>query len=303
MTRFNKASLMAGTIMAGAVFAVPAYAQDTATDVTATAAEQVEEQQAILVTGSRITRTDLSSTSPVAVVSPEEFRLTGAVNVEQVLNTLPQILPGVTGFSNNPGNGAVTLNLRNLGATRTLVLVNGRRWMFYDTNQIVDLNTIPQFLLGGVEVVTGGASAVYGSDAVAGVVNFKLRDVEGLEVGGSYSLTGRGDAARYQFNAAIGSSFDDGRGAGGIRAGVAQWKTHEPAAERAQLRMVDGHARGNAFRIEPVILHPAVLDHDPLDQLLHLAARDHRVGIVVGQEHERLPADRVAPGCGLAGLE
>jgi outer membrane receptor protein involved in Fe transport len=213
MTRFNKASLMAGTIMAGAVFAVPAYAQDTATDVATTAAEQVEEQQAILVTGSRITRTDLSSTSPVAVVSPEEFRLTGAVNVEQVLNTLPQILPGVTGFSNNPGNGAVTLNLRNLGATRTLVLVNGRRWMFYDTNQIVDLNTIPQFLLGGVEVVTGGASAVYGSDAVAGVVNFKLRDVEGLEVGGSYSLTGRGDAARYQFNAAIGSSFDDGRGA------------------------------------------------------------------------------------------
>ncbi|OYU73624.1 MAG: hypothetical protein CFE32_20395, partial [Alphaproteobacteria bacterium PA3] len=132
---------------------------------------------------------------------------------EQVLNTLPQVLPGLTGFSNNPGNGAVTLNLRNLGATRTLVLVNGRRWMFYDTNQIVDLNTIPQFLLGGVEVVTGGASAVYGSDAVAGVVNFKLRDIEGLEFGGSYSLTGQGDGQRYQFNAAIGSAFDDGRGA------------------------------------------------------------------------------------------
>ncbi|WP_324074521.1 MAG: TonB-dependent receptor [Erythrobacter sp.] len=209
MTRFNKASLLAGTIMAGAMFSAPAYAQDA--DVTT--AEQPAEEQAILVTGSRIQRTDLNSTSPVAVVSPEEFRLTGAVNVEQVLNTLPQILPGVTGFSNNPGNGAVTLNLRNLAATRTLVLVNGRRWMFYDTNQIVDLNTIPQFLLGGVEVVTGGASAVYGSDAVAGVVNFKLRDIEGLELGGSYSLTGRGDAGRYQFNAAIGSSFDDGRGA------------------------------------------------------------------------------------------
>lgn len=209
MTRFNKASLLAGTIMAGAMFSAPAYAQDA--DVTT--AETPAEEQAILVTGSRIQRTDLQSTSPVAVVSPEEFRLTGAVNVEQVLNTLPQILPGVTGFSNNPGNGAVTLNLRNLAATRTLVLVNGRRWMFYDTTQVVDLNTIPQFLLGGVEVVTGGASAVYGSDAVAGVVNFKLRDIEGLELGGSYSLTGRGDAARYQFNAAIGSAFDDGRGA------------------------------------------------------------------------------------------
>lgn len=209
MTRFNKASLLAGTIMAGAMFSSPVLAQDA--DVTS--AEQPAEEQAILVTGSRITRTDLNSTSPVAVVSPEEFRLTGAVNVEQVLNTLPQILPGLTGFSNNPGNGAVTVDLRNLSATRTLVLVNGRRWMFYDTNQIVDLNTIPQFLLGGVEVVTGGASAVYGSDAVAGVVNFKLRDIEGLELGGSYSLTGRGDAARYQFNAAIGSAFDDGRGA------------------------------------------------------------------------------------------
>lgn len=209
MTRFNKASLLAGTIMAGAMFSAPAYAQDA--DVTT--AETPAEEQAILVTGSRIQRTDLQSTSPVTVVSPEEFRLTGAVNVEQVLNTLPQILPGVTGFSNNPGNGAVTLNLRNLAATRTLVLVNGRRWMFYDTTQVVDLNTIPQFLLGGVEVVTGGASAVYGSDAVAGVVNFKLRDIEGLELGGSYSLTGRGDGARYQFNAAIGSAFDDGRGA------------------------------------------------------------------------------------------
>ncbi|MFM7349102.1 MAG: TonB-dependent receptor domain-containing protein [Erythrobacter sp.] len=210
MQRFKKASLLASTVMAGAMFAAPAMAQDSvANETTAAPAEEA----AIIVTGSRIQRTDANSASPVTLVSPEEFRLTGAVNVEQVLNTLPQILPGVTGFSNNPGNGAVTLNLRNLGATRTLVLVNGRRWMFYDTNQIVDLNTIPQFLLGGVEVVTGGASAVYGSDAVAGVVNFRLRDIEGLEVGGSYSLTGRGDGQRYQFNAAIGSSFDDGRGA------------------------------------------------------------------------------------------
>jgi len=211
MHSFKKATLLASTVMVSAMFAAPALAQDA--DVTSSQGNAEPESGAILVTGSRILRTDLNSTSPVTVVSPEEFRLTGAVNVEQVLNTLPQVLPGLTGFSNNPGNGAVTLNLRNLGATRTLVLVNGRRWMFYDTNQIVDLNTIPQFLLGGVEVVTGGASAVYGSDAVAGVVNFKLRDIEGLELGGSYSLTGRGDGQRYQFNAAIGSSFDDGRGA------------------------------------------------------------------------------------------
>ncbi len=107
-----------------------------------------------------IRRRDLDSTSPLTVVQDEEFQLSGATNVEQVINTLPQVLPGVTGFSNNPGNGAVTLNLRNLGATRTLVLVNGRRFMFFDVSQVVDLNTIPQFLISSVDVVTGGASAV-----------------------------------------------------------------------------------------------------------------------------------------------
>jgi iron complex outermembrane recepter protein len=212
MQRFQKASLLAGTIMAGAMFAAPAYAQDTETaDVSGS--EETAESSAITVIGSRIRRADLESTSPVAVVSSEEFRLTGAVNVEQVLNTLPQVLPGVTGFSNNPGNGNVTFNLRNLGAVRTLVLVNGRRWMLADTNQLVDGNTIPQFLLNNVEVLTGGASAVYGTDAVSGVINFNLREVEGLELNGTYSLTGEGDGARYQFNAAIGSAFDDGRGA------------------------------------------------------------------------------------------
>ena len=210
MNRFNKASLLASTVIASAMFASPALAQDA--DVT-TADTAETSGDAIVVTGSRIQRTDLESTNPVAVVSSEEFRLTGAVNVEQVLNTLPQVLPGVTGFSNNPGNGNVTFNLRNLGATRTLVLVNGRRWMLADTSQLVDGNTIPQFLLKNVEVLTGGASAVYGTDAVSGVINFNLREVEGLELNGTYSLTDQGDGARYQFNGAIGTAFDDGRGA------------------------------------------------------------------------------------------
>lgn len=180
------------------------------------------EDEFIVVTGSRIARPELESTSPVAVVAAEEFRLTGAVNVEQVLNTLPQISPDLSGFSNNPGNGNVTVDLRNLGPTRTLVLVNGRRWMNADTSQLVDTNTIPQFLLRNVELFTGGASAVYGADAVAGVVNFNLRDVEGLELNGNYSLTGQGDGARYQINAAIGSAFDDGRGAVTVYASYTQ---------------------------------------------------------------------------------
>ncbi|MEN9926485.1 MAG: hypothetical protein RL268_2611 [Pseudomonadota bacterium] len=198
-----------GLLKAGAASGIMAFAMISSSASAQTAAPANEEAEAIVVTGSRIQRVDLTSTSPVAVVSAEEFKLTGAVNVEQVINTLPQVLPGTTGFSNNPGSGAVTLNLRNLGSTRTLVLVNGRRWMFYDTNQTVDLNTIPQFLLSNVDVVTGGASAVYGSDAVAGVVNFRLRDVKGLEAGGSYALTSRGDGERYSANVAVGASLDD----------------------------------------------------------------------------------------------
>lgn len=198
--RFNKAALLTGTVMAGAMLATPAYAQDT------------DEGDLIVVTGSRIQQRNVETAAPVAVVQDEEFKLSGTVNVENVVNTLPQVVPGFTSNSNNPGTGTATLNLRGLGSTRTMVLVNGRRWMFYDTSQVVDLNTIPNFLLDSVDVVTGGASAVYGSDALAGVVNFRLKDVEGIEMGGQYSLTERGDGARYQLYGAIGTSFDDGRG-------------------------------------------------------------------------------------------
>ncbi len=211
MTKTFKTRLLVTSLLASTMVA-PAYAQVTTAEGADAAAEPADSGT-IIVTGSRIQRTDLASAAPVAVVAAEEFALSGAVNVEQVINTLPQVLPGVTGFSNNPGNGAVTLNLRNLGATRTLVLVNGRRYMFYDTTQVVDLNTIPQFLISGVDVVTGGASAVYGSDAVAGVVNFRLRNnLEGIEAGGTYSITEEGDAARYSADLAFGTNFADNRG-------------------------------------------------------------------------------------------
>jgi len=212
--RFNKGSLLAGTIMASAMIATPAMAQDTDVDpaIQSGADQNADTDNFITVTGSRIQQRNVETAAPIAVVEAEEFKLTGAVNVENVINALPQTVPGFTAFSNNPGNGAATLNLRGLGAVRTLVLVNGRRWVSFDTNQIVDLNTIPQFLIESVDTVTGGASAVYGSDALAGVVNFRLKQVEGVEFGGQYSLTERGDGARYQMYGAIGTSFDDGRG-------------------------------------------------------------------------------------------
>ena len=203
-----------------ALAASPAMAQTTgaqapvSSQATSSATgEEPTSTEEIVVTGSRIARRDLETAAPLAVVSAEEFKQSGAVNVEQVLNTLPQVVPGFTAFSNNPGGGVATLNLRNLGTNRNLVLVNGRRYMFFDTTQRVDLNTIPQFLIKNVDVVTGGASAVYGSDAIAGVVNFTLRnDLEGVEIGSQYSLTGQGDGARWDTHAALGGSFADGKG-------------------------------------------------------------------------------------------
>ncbi|WP_240782112.1 TonB-dependent receptor domain-containing protein [Qipengyuania sediminis] len=210
---------MSSTLLLGcAGFAAPAYAQDD----TPESPVGIEAQSgstddnadgAIIVTGSRIARRDLVSSSPVAVVSDEEFTLSGSVNVEQVINTLPQVVPGATSFSNNPGGGVATLNLRGLGSQRNLVLVNGRRYIFFDASQTVDINTIPAFLIGSVDVVTGGASAVYGSDALAGVINFRLRDdLDGFLAGAQYNLTEEGDGRRYNAYVALGSDFADNRG-------------------------------------------------------------------------------------------
>lgn len=202
----GRTSLAASLAIGLAFGAAPAFAQ------TATAAAAADDVEAIVVTGSRIARRDLETAAPLAVVSGEEFRNFGAVNVESIINTLPQVVPGTTAFSNNPGGGVATLNLRGLGSIRTSVLVNGRRWMFFSTNQVVDLNTIPAFLTEGVETITGGAAAVYGSDAIAGVVNFKLKNVEGFQANITNSLTERGDGNRLDLNVAFGGTFADGRG-------------------------------------------------------------------------------------------
>ncbi len=214
----NRSRLLASTLLVGAMTATaPALAQvGTPTNQIDTSAngEVVPAGSDIVVTGSRIKRRDLETAAPITVVSQEEFRLQGSVNVETVLNQLPQVIPGATAFSNNPGGGVATLDLRGLGPTRTLVLVNNRRYMFYDASQLVDLNTIPTFLIEGVDTVTGGASAVYGSDAVSGVVNFRLRtDLSGVIAGAQYGITERGDGRRYNAYVAIGTELGgDNRG-------------------------------------------------------------------------------------------
>ena len=143
----------------------------------------------IVITGSRIPRTDLTAVSPVTTVSGEEFKLQGTYNVEEVLNRLPQVNPSEGEFVSAGAMGIATVDLRGLGSVRTLALVNGRRLMPGDPRfPVADLNSIPTSLIQRVEVLTGGAAAVYGSDAVAGVVNFILDDkLKGLSIQGDVS--------------------------------------------------------------------------------------------------------------------
>jgi iron complex outermembrane recepter protein len=138
-------------------------------------APPLENSAPIIVTGSRIPRTDLTAVSPVTTVHGDDFVLQGTTNVEELLNWLPQVNPSQGELAPPGATGAATIDLRGLGAVRTLVLVNGRRLMPGDPRYPVpDVNSIPAPLIQRVEVLTGGAAAVYGSDAVAGVVNFIL---------------------------------------------------------------------------------------------------------------------------------
>ncbi|RZM37406.1 MAG: TonB-dependent receptor [Sphingomonas sp.] len=199
--------LLASTLLFG--IAAPAWAQTDPAPDTATPAQD----DAIVVTGSRLGGLQLEQASPIAIVSAKEIALSGQVNVENIIKDLPQLVPSVTGASNNPGGGVATADLRGLGSTRTLVLVNGRRYVAYDADQIVDLNTIPAGLIERVDIVTGGRSAVYGSDAIAGVVNFVMkRDFSGVQANANYRINEQGDGGTFNSNILLGGNFADGRG-------------------------------------------------------------------------------------------
>ena len=146
--------------------------------------EERDTAPLIVVTGSRIPRADLTGVSAVTMVDGYEFKLQGATNAEEVLNQLPQVNPSQGEFGLAGVTGTATVDLRGLGPVRTLVLVNGRRLMPGDPRfPAPDINTIPVSIIQRVEVLTGGAAAVYGSDAVAGVVNFILETkLDGIKI-------------------------------------------------------------------------------------------------------------------------
>lgn len=167
----------------------------------------------VVVSGSRIAQKGLFAFTSVTSLDQTDYKLSGTVNAEGLLNTLPQFVPAGTRSANIPGPGVATLDLRGLGPNRTLVLVNGKRWIFFDSQQITDVNTIPTALIERTEVVTGGSSAVYGSDAVAGVVNFILRDhFEGFQLQTQQNLDSRGNGLTSDFNVTMGTDFANGRG-------------------------------------------------------------------------------------------
>ncbi|WP_025896756.1 TonB-dependent receptor domain-containing protein [Kordiimonas gwangyangensis] len=142
----------------------------------------------VVVTGSRIVRKDFTSASPISVTSSADIQLSGFTRVEDMMNSLPQIEAAQTSFISNGASGTATLDLRGMGTQRTLVLVNGRRLQPGGLSQAPDINQIPAALVERAEVITGGASATYGADAVAGVVNFVMKDdFEGIEINAGIS--------------------------------------------------------------------------------------------------------------------
>ncbi len=185
---------------AALAFAMPAMAQD---------ADASQDLDDVIVTGSRIPQANLVTTSPVTQVTGEDIDVAGVTRVEDLISQLPQAFAAQNSTVSNGASGTATVSLRNLGSSRTLVLIDGRRMGYGSPNDdAADLNQIPEQLVERVEVLTGGASAVYGSDAVAGVVNFIMKkDFEGLQIDAQYGF--------YQHN-------NDYDGVGNVRAEIAR---------------------------------------------------------------------------------
>jgi len=185
---------------------------------------KTDELAQVTVTGSRIARRDYEANSPIQTVDSSALENKAAVAIEDTLNKMPQFVPAATGYTQvsngeliNTGStttaGAATLSLRGLGPNRNLVLIDGMRAVPVNATMAVDINTIPASAIDRVEVITGGASSVYGADAVSGVVNFILKkNFQGINVDGQYGAMENGLAGNGRFSALMGVNSSDGRG-------------------------------------------------------------------------------------------
>lgn len=201
------ATLLAGSMGVGS----QAFAQDQD-------AADDEDAELVVVTGSRIARSSLTAPQPLAIIGNQAIQVSGLDNLAEIFNELP--IAGVPGLSSTNSaftvnsSGLNIINLRNLGSSRTLVLIDGRRAVSGQPGiAAVDLNTIPVDFIERVEIVTGGASALYGSDAIAGVVNIIFKDdFEGVRFRAQGSMTTEGGGDEFSLSATVGGNFDNGRG-------------------------------------------------------------------------------------------
>ena len=190
----------------------PLRAQEQSGETNGSPPAALEE---ITVTGSRIAREGFDASTPVTVLSADDIKASGRVNIESVLGDSPQFVASTNGgaSANTVPGGTADVNLRGFGASRNLVLVNGRRFAIYGPEQVTDLNTIPTALIARTEIVTGGSSAVYGSDAITGVVNFIMRDnFEGVELGAQTRYDSPTSTPVYNIDLTVGGNFAEDRG-------------------------------------------------------------------------------------------
>ena len=202
---FKKSKVTSGVLVAlgGALLAgtAPVWAQSADTT------ERIE------VTGTRIKSIGNESSSPITSVGKVDIETRQPVAVEELIRGLPSAYPAIGPNVNNGSNGTASIDLRGMGSNRTLVLFNGKRMVPATLGGVVDTNAVPISLLERVDLVTGGASAVYGADAVAGVVNFVMkRNFSGVEATTLYSVSEKNDAKRYKNDLTIGANLADGRG-------------------------------------------------------------------------------------------
>jgi outer membrane receptor protein involved in Fe transport len=244
-------ALLLATSACSAAWSMPANAQPVTQGAgeegSGDAAASADGSGTIVVTGSRIRRSDFEANSPIITLEEDFFQQSSTSAIEQQLNKLPQFTVSQSStLSNNQGYlapaaqdiqpnatntpGAATVSLRGIGSNRTLVLIDGRRGAPGNASGSVDVSTIPSAALQRVEVISGGASATYGADAIAGVTNFILkRDVTRLELDANLGISQYGDALDYQISGIVGADLADGRG--NVSLAVAL-NTREEAFER-----------------------------------------------------------------------
>nr|WP_314863950.1 TonB-dependent receptor [uncultured Undibacterium sp.] len=195
-----RAMFTGGVVVGCSAMALPSMAQE-------------KKIETVVVTGTRITTPGTTSNSPITSLTANEIQASQPVSVEEFFKGLPAAVPAIGANTNNGSNGAATIDLRGLGPNRTLVLLNGRRLVPFNLSGVVDTNSIPVALIQRVDLMTGGASVVYGADAISGVVNFNLKkNFKGFEVNTSVGTTDKADAQRRRTDVTYGATLDEGRG-------------------------------------------------------------------------------------------